>query len=84
MNANGKSITSILGGGNQGHLHLVTSEATYSRINTTSIFARPNHSGPLKNINGATQFQIDEACRIHDKQFQAFSIYNLSEHTKIQ
>ena len=70
MHTNGKSTPSTLDGGNQGSLGLVTSSATYSIINTIFIFARPNHSWPLNNVNCATKYQIDEACRITNKQLQ--------------
>ena len=85
VRANGRSVPCSLGGGNQGHLGLVTSAATYARINPETIFDRPTtHPAPPPNVNGATQYQIQNAIRQYDEDVREFNLCNLVERTVIQ
>ena len=58
VHANGKSVPSSLGGGNQGHLRLVKYAATYAHTNPNAVVNRPTHPGSLVKVPNATQFQI--------------------------
>ncbi len=53
LKANASSVPSNLGGGNQGHLGLVLSPATYAMVSNTP-FDIPVHSGPLVIPPGTT------------------------------
>ena len=85
VRANGRSVPCSLGGVNQGHLGIVTSTSTYARINPETIFDCPTtHPAPLPQINGATQYHIQNAIRQYDEYVRKFNLCNLVELTVIQ
>ena len=85
VRANGRSVPCRIGGDNQGRLGLVTSTATYARINPATIFDRPTtHPVPPTQIYGATQYQIQNTIRQYNEDVQEFNPCNLIERTVIQ
>ena len=77
VRASSKSVPCNLGGGNQGHLVLVTFNKTYARINPASILERPIHPVPLYDISKATQYQIAETFHIHNETLLIFNMCNI-------
>ena len=59
--------------------------ATYARINPATIFDRPT-THPLlpPQINGATEYQIQNAIRQYDEDVRKFNLCNIVERTVIQ
>jgi hypothetical protein len=82
--ANGKSVTSTLGGGQQGHLGLVSSVPAYERIAPGTPFERPILPVLPAGLEGATQFQIAEAHQVFNRDLAAFNACNLVERTILQ
>ena len=83
--ANGRSVPCSLRGGNQGNLELVTSTSTYARIKPETIFDHPTmHPAPPTQINGATQYQIQNVIRQYDEDVREFNLCNLFKRTVIQ
>ena len=74
VRANVKSAPSSLGGNSQGHLGLVTSAATYARINSNAVFTRPTHPVPLVQLPSVTQFRTIEAVRLHRETIGTFNL----------
>ena len=82
--ANGKSVASTLGGGQQGHLGLVSSIAAYERVSPGVPFVRPILPVLPANIGAGTQFQITEAHHTFDSALAEFHACNLIERTILQ
>jgi hypothetical protein len=81
--ANGKSVRSTLGGGNQGHLGLVSSALAYERVSPGVPYNRPALP-VLPDLTGATGPQIAEARELHADNLDTFRACNLVERTIIQ
>ena len=81
--SNGRAVTSTLGGGNQGHLGMITSAAAYTRIAPGTPFIRP--ALPVLTIAAdATQFQIAEARHAFSEATKTFEKCNQVERCIIQ
>jgi hypothetical protein len=84
IKANGKSVHSTLGGGNQGHLGLlVCSATTYERISPGVPFVRPIVL-VLPDLVGATGPQIRDARLLFDDNTKLFTACQLIERTIVQ
>jgi hypothetical protein len=81
--ANAKSVRSTLGGGNQGHLGLVSSIPAYERISPGMPFIRPLLP-VLPPLDGATAAQIAVAQEQYDNTMTNFKACNLIERTIMQ
>jgi hypothetical protein len=81
--ANGKSVSTTLGGGLQGHLGLVCSTAAYNRISPGVPFDRPILP-VLPDLSNSTVAQIEEARRRFKDELIAFNACNLIERTIVQ
>jgi len=81
--ANGKSVSSTLGGGLQGHLGLVCSTAAYNRISPGAPFVRPTLP-VLPPLDTSTAHQIEAATRRYADEIAIFTACNLIERTIIQ
>jgi hypothetical protein len=81
--ANGKSVSSTLGGGLQGHLGLVCSPAAYNRVSPGVPYDRP--ALPiLQDLTGLTGAQIAEARQTYADDIVTFQACNLIERTIVQ
>jgi hypothetical protein len=81
--ANGKSVSSTLGGGLQGHLGLVCSTLTYSRVSPGVPFVRPILP-VLPDLTAMTAPQIAAARQLYTDDLAVFQTCNLIERTIIQ
>jgi hypothetical protein len=81
--ANGKSVSSTLGGGLQGHLGLICSDIAYNRISPGVPFVRPILP-VLPDLTDSTAAQIAEARQLYADDTAAFQCCNLIERTIIQ
>jgi hypothetical protein len=81
--ANGKSVSTTLGGGLQGHLGLVCSTAAYQRISPGVPFDRPILP-VLPDLLNSTGAQIEDARRRFEDNLIAFNACALIEWTIIQ
>jgi hypothetical protein len=81
--ANGKSVRSILGRGNQGHLGLVSSVLTYKHVSPGVHFDRPVLP-VLPDLTNGTIAQIAEARQQYTGNMETFKACNLIERTIIQ
>jgi hypothetical protein len=82
-NANGKSISSTLGGSLQGHLGLVSSALAYNRVSPGVPFIRPLLP-VLPDLANSTAPQIAEARQHYANTIAIFQACNLIERTIIQ
>ena len=83
--ANGKSVPTTLGGGNQGHLGLVSSALAYARVSPGVPFIRPRLPVlPDLTKPNTTGQQITEAHRLHLEKMTVFNTCNQIERTIIQ
>jgi hypothetical protein len=80
--ANAKSVRSDLGGGQQGHLGLISSTAAYARIAPGTPFQRPNLPPPPATIG--TTAVIAASRLTYDEQMSAFNKCTLIERTIVQ
>jgi hypothetical protein len=81
--ANGKSVSTTLGGGLQGHLGLVCSTAAYQRISPGVPFDRPILP-VLPDLSNSTGAQIEDARRRFEDDLISFNVCNLIERTIVQ
>jgi hypothetical protein len=81
--ANGKSVSSTLGGGQQGHLGLVCNALAYNRVSPDVPFVRPLLP-VLPDLTASTAPQIAEARQAYADRLAAFQACNLIERTIIQ
>jgi hypothetical protein len=81
--ANGKSVSSTLGGGLQGHLGLVCNALAYNRVSPDVPFVRPLLP-VLPDLTGSTAPQIAEARQTYADHLARFQACNLIERTIIQ
>jgi hypothetical protein len=81
--ANGKSVSTILGGGLQGHLGLVCSTAAYQRISPGVPFDRPILP-VLPDLSNSTGAQIEDAWRRFEDDLISFNACNLIKRTIVQ
>jgi hypothetical protein len=81
--ANGKSVPSILGGGNQGHLGLVSSVLAYERSAPGTPFIRPELP-VLPDLALATGAQIANAHHEFGAALKLFTNCNLIERSILQ
>jgi hypothetical protein len=81
--ANGKSVSTTLGGGLQGHLGLVCSTAAYQRISPGVPFDRPILP-VLPDLSNSTGAQIEDAQRRFEDDLISFNACNLIEQTIVQ
>jgi hypothetical protein len=81
--ANGKSVSSTLGGGLQGHLGLICSATAYNRVSPGVPFTRPPLP-VLPDLTNSTAPQIAEARQLYADNTAAFQACNLIERTIIQ
>jgi hypothetical protein len=81
--ANGKSVSSTLGGGLQGHLGLICSAPAYNRVSPGVPFTRPTLP-VLPDLTNSTAPQIAEARQLYADNMAAFQACNLIERTIIQ
>jgi hypothetical protein len=81
--ANGKSVSSTLGGGLQGHLGLVCSALTYNRVSPGVPFVRPLLP-LLPNLTSMTAPQIGAARQLYANELVVFQACNLIERNIIQ
>jgi hypothetical protein len=81
--ANGKSVSTTLGGGLQGHLGLVCSTTAYNRIFPGVPFDRPILP-VIPNLSNSTVAQIHEARQLFKDNLAAFNACNLIERTIVQ
>ena len=83
IKANGKSVSSTLGGGSQGqHLGLVSSYSAYDRVSHGVPFIRPDLP-VLPDLSNSTANQIAVAQEIYTKTMEPFKMCNLIERTII-
>jgi hypothetical protein len=80
--ANAKSVRSDLGGGQQGHLGLISSAPAYARIAPGTPFHRP--ALPAPPVTDGTAAVIAAARQAHDEQMSAFNKCTLIERTIVQ
>jgi hypothetical protein len=80
--ANGKTARTTLGGGNQGHLGMVCSDATYERVSPGVPFVRPLL--PVRGDLTGTAAQIAANMQVYEDQLEQFNTCNLVERTIIQ
>jgi hypothetical protein len=80
--ANAKSVRSDLGGGLQGHLGLVSSDAAYARIAPGTPFQRPPLPAPTATVGTAAV--IAASRQTYEDQMDAFNTCNLIERTIVQ
>jgi hypothetical protein len=83
IKANGKSVPSILGGGSQGHLGLVSSHESYDRVSPGVPFTRPVLP-VLPNLANSTANQIAVAEEAYAKTLHAFKTCSILERIIIQ
>jgi hypothetical protein len=81
--ANGKSVSTTLGGGLQGHLGLICSTAAYNRISPNVPFTRPVLP-ILPDLSSSTAAQIEDARHRFKDDLLAFNACNLIERTIVQ
>jgi hypothetical protein len=81
--ANGKSVSSNLGGGLQGHLGLGCSAFTYNRVSPRVPFVRPLLP-LLPDLTSMTAHQIGAAKQLYADELVLFQACNLIERTIIQ
>jgi hypothetical protein len=81
--ANGKSVSTTLGGGLQGHLGLACSTAAYQRISPGVPFDRPILS-VLPNLSNSTGAQIEDARQRFEDDLITFNACNVMEPTIVQ
>jgi hypothetical protein len=81
--ANGKSVSSTLGGGLQGHLGLICSTSAYNRVSPGVPFVRPLLPA-LPDLTSSTAPQIAEARQKYADDTAIFISCNLIERTIIQ
>ena len=81
--ANGKSVSSTLGGGRQGHLGLISSDISYACISPGEPFLRPVLP-ILPDLTAATAAVIAEARQLYADNMANFHACNLIERTIIQ
>jgi hypothetical protein len=81
--ANGKSVRSTLGGGNQGHLGLVSTALAYERSSPGVPFVRPDLP-VLPALAESTAAQIADARHTYDDNMEIFKSCNLIERTIVQ
>jgi hypothetical protein len=81
--ANGKSVSTTLGGGLQGHLGLVCSTTAYNRISPGVPFDRPILP-VIPNLSNSTVTQINEARQLFKDNLAAFNACNLIERIIVQ
>ncbi len=81
--ANGKSVSSTLGGGLQGHLGLVCSALNYNRVSPGVPFVRPLLP-LLPDLTSMTAPQIGATRQLYADELVVFQAYNLIERTIIQ
>jgi hypothetical protein len=81
--ANGKSVSSTLGGGLRGHLGLVCSALTYNRVSPGVPFVRPLLP-LLPDLTSMTAPQIGATRQLYADELVVFQAYNLIERTIIQ
>jgi hypothetical protein len=81
--ANGKSVSSTLGGGLQGHLGLVCSTVAYNRISPGVPFDRPLLP-VLPDLSNSTAAQIEDARQRFKDSLAEFNACNLIERTIVQ
>ena len=83
IKANGKSVPSILGGGSQGHLGLVSSPESYARVSPGVPFTRPVLP-VLPDLSNSTGEQIRVAQEAHAANLASFKTCNILERTIIK
>jgi hypothetical protein len=81
--ANGKSVSTTLGGGLQGHLGLVCSTAAYQHISPGVPFNLPILP-VLPDLSNSTGAQIEDAQRRFEDDLISFNACNLIEQTIVQ
>ena len=81
--ANGKSVPSTLGGGNQGHLGLVTSAIVYETLAPGTPFIRPALP-VLPDLDDSTGPQIQEARHTFAESTKAYNLCNQVERSLLQ
>jgi hypothetical protein len=81
--ANGKSVSTTLGGGLQSHLGLVCSTTPYNQISPGVPFDRPVLP-VIPDLSNLTAAQIDEARKLFKDNLAAFNACNLIERTIVQ
>jgi hypothetical protein len=82
--ANGKSVRSTLGGGNQGHLGLVSTALAYERSSPGAPFVRPDLPVLPPALAESTAAQIADARHTYDDNMDIFKSCNLIERTIVQ
>jgi hypothetical protein len=81
--ANGKSVRSTLGGGNQGHLGLVSTALAYERSSPGVPFVRPTLP-VLPALADSTAAQIADARHTYNDNMDIFKTCHLIERTIVQ
>jgi hypothetical protein len=80
--ANARFVRSDLGGGQQGHLGLISSALAYARIAPGAPFQRPGLPAPATTVGTAAV--IAASRQTYDERLSAFNQYTLIERTIVQ
>ena len=72
VSANALSVNTSLGGGQYGHLGLISPTAAYSLLPNTQPYVRPTNPGPINVPQNATQFQIAQLQDQHEEATHRF------------
>ena len=75
LKATAVSVPSQLGGGFHGFIGIILSNPTYATLAPMNSFITPVQSGPLRVAEGANQYQIVLAKKMHEEATQIFQIY---------
>ena len=84
LKANAVSVPSTLGGGAHGFIGVILSGPTYATLAPMTPFVIPGHTGPLRVVHGATQYEIALAKTMHEESTQTFQTYQLVQRALVQ
>jgi hypothetical protein len=79
LKANASSVPSTLGGGNNGHLGLLLSNARYTALANTIAWVTPNNPGPFVPPLAGTAAQIEAAKDVWKELKQTFELHQATE-----
>jgi hypothetical protein len=79
LKANASSVPSTLGGGNNGHLGLLLSNARYTALANTIAWVSPNNPGPFLPPDAGTGPQIEAAKDVWKDRKQTFELNQATE-----